>query len=171
MPAPGKWGDPTIPKHGWMCEEICDLAPDDGTPFEDYHAVCEMYERKRIRYQHHMIHPEWPGRIAAGVICAGKMENNKAAAKRREREARSRSGRRQRWSSLRAWKKSGTGNHHISRNRIHILVYRKANQQWRIRVKCEQTGVQQWGKKQFSTLKKAKLGSFDAYEYARDQLG
>lgn len=171
MPAPGKWGDPTTPKDGWMCEEIRDLAPDDGTPFEEYHAVCEMCERKRIRYQHLMTHPEWPGHVHAGVVCAGKMENNEAAAKRREKEARNRSGRRRRWPSLRAWEKSGQGNHHISRDGIHILVFRRRNGQWGIRVRCEHTGVEKWGKKQFSTLTQAKLRSFVAHEYARDQLG
>lgn len=171
MAAPGKWGDPTLPKHGWICEEIRDLAPDDGTPFEDYHAICEMCERKRIRYQHVMTHPKWPECICAGVICSGKMENNKAAAKRREREERNRCARRQRWPYLRAWKKSETGNHHISRNGIHILVHRKMNRPWRIRVRCEHLGGEHWGERQFATLEQAKLRSFDAYEYARDRWG
>ena len=130
-----------------------------------------MCERKRIRYQHLMRHPEWPENVGAGSVCAGKMENNKAAAKHREREARNRFERRRRWPSLVAWKKSDKGNHYISRDGIHILLYRKKNRQWGIRVSCEYTGDEKWGKKQFSTLKQAKLSSFVAHEYARDQLG
>ena len=36
---------------------------------------------------------------------------------------------------------------------------------------AQHTGVEEWGEKQFSTLKQAKLRSFVAHEYARDRLG
>ena len=171
MTAPGRWGDQTVPKSGWECEGFRDLNPEDGTPFEEYHAVCEMCELKHIRYQHVMTHSQWPGPILAGVVCAGKMENNKAAAKRRERDAINRSKRRERWPNLRTWNVSERGSHHISRDGIHILIYRQKNRQWRIRVKCEHTGDYCRGKKQFTTLEEAKLKSFEAYEYASGKLG
>jgi len=51
------------------------------------------------------------------------------------------------------------------------LVYRNTNQQWQIRVRCEHTGGDKWGKKEFCSLEQAKLRSFDAHQYSRDQLG
>ncbi len=171
MAAPGKWGNPDVPNDGWIFEEVIDLSPDDGTPFEEYCRICQMCESKAIRFQHRLSHAQWPHCINAGCVCAGKMENNGAAAKRREAVAYNRMLRKRRWPTLQAWQQSPNGNWHISHHGVHVLVVKVKSSKWRIRIKCEQLGGQKWGNKRFDTLRQAKQVSFDAFEYARDKLG
>ena len=39
-------------------------------------AGCEMCETQEIRYVHHMKHPEYPGSLGVGCVCAGKIEDD-----------------------------------------------------------------------------------------------
>lgn len=74
------WDDPNVPKVGWRCEEMTDLGDD--------RELCVMCNKIWIRFQHHMVHPDRPDvTLNCGSVCAGRMEENPAAAQRREADA------------------------------------------------------------------------------------
>jgi len=87
----GKWSEAGIPHKGWGCVGVTDLGPG-----EDNHTTCEMCESAAIRYVHHMSHPEYPGILDVGCVCAGHMEGNYAAAVGRDRQMRNAAAARQR---------------------------------------------------------------------------
>ena len=60
----GKWSEAGVPHRGWICVDIEDL----GEP----QMVCEMCESRRIRYVHHMQHPQFREVLAVGVRRCGK---------------------------------------------------------------------------------------------------
>lgn len=72
------WKRPDVPHSGWRCEAVYDLGEPVGT--------CRMCGHQIIRYVHVMVHPEYPRKIGAGCVCAGKMEGDPEAARTREAE-------------------------------------------------------------------------------------
>jgi hypothetical protein len=72
----GKWRMPGWPHIGWNCNDITDNETQD--------FICQMCEVQHIRYIHHMTHPQIPGELLCGCICAGYMENDYTGAKKRE---------------------------------------------------------------------------------------
>lgn len=92
----GKWGQPGVPKRGWVCQGIEDL----GEPLE----TCGMCETMTIRYVHLMVHDDYPEELACGCICSGHMEQDIEAAKVRETTMKNRARRREAWPDLRAWR-------------------------------------------------------------------
>jgi hypothetical protein len=87
MASTGKWLDLDVPKRGWSCAGIDDLGKDRMT--------CEMCEVQRIRWVHYMEHPNH-SQLMVGCICAGYMEENLDAARRREAGFKSRVAKEQR---------------------------------------------------------------------------
>jgi hypothetical protein len=75
----GKWGDPTVPRTGWVVGEVFD----HGKPC----FTCEMCETMTIRYEHQMYHPRYPEMLGTGCICSAHMTGDLASAKQRQREA------------------------------------------------------------------------------------
>jgi DNA helicase-2/ATP-dependent DNA helicase PcrA len=71
------WKRDDVPHSGWKCTGVTDL----GAPV----GVCEMCGHQIIRYVHHMVHPDY-GPLDVGCVCAGKMEGDIQAAKKREAE-------------------------------------------------------------------------------------
>jgi hypothetical protein len=67
---------------GWTCTDLEDLGA--------CVATCENCGKERIRYVHHMQHPERPEPLAVGCICAGYLTGDYAGAIRRERRAKDR---------------------------------------------------------------------------------
>jgi len=70
------WKRSDVPHDGWSCIDIIDLGEPNG--------ICRMCGHQIIRYVHVMFHPNYPKRIGAGCICAGRMEGNPEAARERE---------------------------------------------------------------------------------------
>lgn len=99
MTAPGKWGLPDFPKHGWECVGIEEL---DGLD-----EICQMCEVKEIRFVHIMEHPDGLS-LGAGCVCAGKMEGSPTASSRRERLHRNCSKRLANWMDH-TWKEHPSG--------------------------------------------------------------
>ncbi len=97
--APGLWGDPGVPKRGWLYADFEDLGTVD--------AVCEMCKERDIRYVHHLTHPDGH-ELAVGCVCASKMENEPGAAKQRETNYRNLAKRRQNFPN-RKWRTSKYG--------------------------------------------------------------
>lgn len=98
------WKHNDIPHSGWSCVGIIDL----GEPL----ATCKMCGKQTIRYIHQMHHDNYMGLIGAGCICAGKMEGNEEAAKKREADYKNRENRRKSFISHQR-KKSKNGNEYI----------------------------------------------------------
>jgi hypothetical protein len=74
----GKWSRTGVPHKGWVCDAIDDLGDDLET--------CAMCEVAEVRYVHVMTNPRWEGELRVGCVCAGRMEEDAAAAERREAE-------------------------------------------------------------------------------------
>jgi hypothetical protein len=62
----GKWAQSGVPHRGWKCIGIRD---DDG----EEPARCEMCELRTVRYVHVMRHPDYPGTLEVGRVCAAIM--------------------------------------------------------------------------------------------------
>ena len=154
--ASGNWANPNIPKDGWRCVSITDLDEPD--------AICEMCTVREIRYQHHMVHADWSDEIAAGRICAGKMENNRAAATRREQHMKNLAKQRANWHRRKNWQRSAKDNSYIRVGSLRIVVFRKRGG-WGIMVEDIDSGAVVWGQKTFKSRTDAKKGSFAAKEY------
>ena len=78
-----------LPDFGWYCSYIEDL--------EEVAAVCQWCCYTDIRYVHTMEHPDTSEVRYTGCICAGLMERNPEAARRREAVLKSRTTRRDKW--------------------------------------------------------------------------
>jgi hypothetical protein len=77
----GHWGDPSFPKAGWYCVGEDDLGRD-----ENNWATCEMCQSKSIRHVHYLRHRDMEQGLACGCVCAGHLEGDPEAPKKRERE-------------------------------------------------------------------------------------
>lgn len=113
------WKDPTVPHAGWRCVDIIDLGEPDG--------ICRMCGHQIIRYVHMMTHDNYPRRIGAGCICAGRMEGNEDAAKKRESEYKNRQMRLNTFLKRRRMK-SKNGNEYIKyKNEVIVILPDKFN--------------------------------------------
>lgn len=111
----GKWALWGVPHKGWYCVDVEDL--------EDETQICGMCESREVRFVHRMQHPNYPGILGVGCVCAEHMEEDYAAPKARESAMKSWARRRKGWLN-RKWKVSAKGNHWIKALDFHITVYR-----------------------------------------------
>jgi hypothetical protein len=147
----GKWSKPGVPHRGWQCVDIEDL----GKP----NLECEMCESQTIRYVHHMEHPTYPEVLQVGCICAGHMEGDLAAARTREASMKSRAGKRTRWLS-RVWRISANGNPWIKAYGYRVTVYPRGGG-WAATVSPEDDSFVKYSRRNYPTVDRAKLASFD----------
>lgn len=152
----GKWSQVGVPHSGWHCVETEDL--------EEPLEICEMCEVQQIRYVHVMTHPEFPEPLRCGCICAGHMEQDRAAAVFRERELKSVAARRQRWLK-RTWRTSHRGNEFLNVGDFNIAVFRSGR--WRFRIACRNeysrhAGFARTSRKGFDDKDSAKLAALEA---------
>lgn len=111
------WKREDVPHSGWECEGVSDL----GEPV----GICEMCGYQIIRYAHHMYHKDY-GHLTAGCVCAGKMEGDVEAAKKRESDFKNRQSRQTHF-YLKKWKKSHKGNEYLKIDGHIIVLYRIAD--------------------------------------------
>lgn len=169
---PNLWKRDDVPHSGWHCVDVIDL----GEPV----GICQMCGYQIIRYAHQMEHPDY-GHLSVGCVCAGRMEGDVEAAKRREKEFRNKQARRLRFFQ-RKWKQSKKGNEYLKIEDHVIVLYRHGKNQW-----GSQNGGQnfQSGKNQesgyvwkyaidnafcktaYPTRERAVAGAFDALENLR----
>lgn len=147
----GKWSVAGVPHRGWHCVDIEDL----GSPSD----TCEMCESKSIRYVHHMEHPDYPGTLKTGCVCAGHMEGDLTGARTREASMRNRASKRMRWTS-RKWKYSGKGNSYIKADGHRVTVYVKGAG-FGVVVSQDATTYQKHSNRVFKSESEAKLAAFD----------
>ncbi len=98
------WKRPDVPKEGWVCIDVIDLGEPVGT--------CRMCGHQIIRYVHVMYHPEYPRRIGAGCVCAGRMEGDPERARERENAFKNRLARKETFLNMKR-KRSRNGNEYI----------------------------------------------------------
>ncbi|MBQ9948614.1 MAG: ATP-binding domain-containing protein, partial [Oscillospiraceae bacterium] len=117
------WERDDVPHSGWYCEDVIDL----GKPV----GVCEMCGYHIIRYVHRMKHADYFKTVGAGCVCAGRMEGDVEAAKKREQDFKNRQSRRNTFVT-RPWKVSKNNNRYIKVNgRLVVLYYDDKRKCWR----------------------------------------
>jgi hypothetical protein len=152
--ATGKWLVSGVPHRGWTCTNVTDL---DEPSF-----TCEMCEVMVIRYVHTMEHPDYPEPLDCGCICAGNMEEDYAAAERREREMKNRSLRRARFPQLSGWRETRAGNETIkTRDGFRVVVF-PHGAAWSGLVEDLETGIKRFAQKRYSSPVEVKLAAFTA---------
>lgn len=152
LPSSGKWKDKITPKSFWTCQDVEDL----GSPS----LICEMCEREHVRYAHTMQHINHES-LTVGCICAGHMEGDLKASKKRESYLRSRQQRRTKWLDS-GWETSRGGNlHKTTRKNSHdeashhiVMIKSRYNQYSAI---IDGTKLSSW----FPNIAEAKYASFD----------
>lgn len=151
--SPNLWKRDDVPHGGWTCAGIEDLGAPSG--------ICEMCGYQIIRYAHHMEHPQYRS-LTAGCVCAGKMEGDIEAAKRREAEYKNRESRREHFFKKK-WKQSKKGNEYLKTDGHVLVLYclEKAGNKWKYSIDNES------GKTLYSDRDKAAAGVFDALEKLR----
>ncbi len=110
----GKWSQPGVPHHGWICVGMEDLGEPTGQ--------CEMCEAQAIRYVHQMKHPEYPDELGVGCVCAEHMETDKGASRSREKDLKNVAEKRKRWLT-RKWRLSKKGNPFLNTHGCHVTVF------------------------------------------------
>ena len=111
------WKRDDVPHSGWTCVGITDLGEPCG--------ICEMCGYQVIRYVHHMVHPNYR-QLNVGCVCAGKMEGDVAAAKKREQDFKSKQARRENFQK-RKWKQSRNGNSYAKIKDHLVVLYKLKN--------------------------------------------
>lgn len=150
--SPNLWNDPNVPKIGWHCVGVTDL----GAPI----GICEMCGYQIIRYAHYMSHPQYGG-LTCGCVCAGKMEGNISAAKRREAELKNKESRKTTFMN-KQWKKSVKGNEYLKKDGHLIVLFCSSERHlWKYSIDniiC---------KEMFATREAAVAAAFEALEKLR----
>ena len=148
----GKWSLQGVPHKGWRFSGLEDLGDLVGT--------CEMCETQSIRYVHNMDHPNYPGVLGVGSVCAGHMEGDFEAAEQREKKAVSLAGRRATWMKGQ-WRQSRNGNPYINRNGFNVVLYARSGR-WAYKITQRESG-HSWQGSRFATRDEAKLAAFERY--------
>ena len=156
----GKWSRVGVPHKGWMCVNVEDL----GEP----EAVCEMCEIQQIRYVHWMEHPDFSEVLAVGCICAGHMENDYEAPRKREYGLRNAAQRKRRWLN-RIWRVSLRGNTYLNTDGMNIVVYEKNDNSWGARIKDRTSGESISSRCRYTSEDAAKLAAFDVMIFLKQK--
>lgn len=143
------WERDDVPKTGWHCTGVTDL----GQPV----GICEMCGHQIIRYVHHMSHPNYRS-LNVGCICAGKMEGNINAAKRREQDFKNKQARKENFRKKK-WKISKNNNKYIKvKEHLIVLYFNSIYNNWKYSIDnvfCVEV---------FKTEEEAKDAAFEALE-------
>ena len=119
------WNKPEVPKTGWTCTGVTDLGSPSG--------ICQMCGHQIIRYVHHMVHPQY-GLLDVGCVCAGKMEGDENAARRREQDFKNKQARFENYQK-KPWKQSAAGNPYLKiKQHIVVIYYMKKINAWKYSV-------------------------------------
>lgn len=151
----GLWDEPSIARRGWVCVDVYDAK--DGDDHADIALpTCEMCCVREIRYVHVMEHPDHPGQLEVGCICAGWMTGDLDAARRREAVLVNRAARRRKWTARR-WRTSRGGNLWLRVDGTTVGVFRDPFHPgaWKTRV------GDRFGRRRYPDAATAQLALFD----------
>lgn len=143
------WKRDDVPHSGWTCIDVTDL----GGPF----GVCQMCGYQVIRYVHTMKHPDFPAILGCGCICAGKMEGNIDAAKKREQEFKSKQAIMNRLKE-KEFNRSSKGNYFLKyKKHLIVLYYREYDSIWKYSIDGVFCNIE------FLSREEAEKAAFDAF--------
>jgi hypothetical protein len=158
----GKWAQAGVPHKGWTCVDVEDLEHPD--------AICEMCETQEIRYVHWMTHPDYPGELGVGCVCAEKMEDDYTGPRKRETALRSSAARRKRWLT-RNWRISARGNPYLNTGGLNITIFPNADGTWGGRIEERATRRSVSARRKYTSEDRAKLAAFDAMIFLKSNRG
>jgi hypothetical protein len=149
-----------LPHSGWVYVGVEDL--------EDPEHVCEMCESAHVRFVHHVTHPKVPETLRVGCVCAGSMCGDSNLPVTKEKEAKSRRTRKQKWLT-RKWRKSAKGNLFLRASGKTVTVFEQRDLWNFCVVWSEQTGRFEWQRQEkkafgqggYRTPDEAKAAAFD----------
>ena len=146
------WERDDVPHSGWYCVGVTDL----GKPV----GVCEMCGYHIIRYVHRMKHNNYGKTIGTGCVCAGRMEGDVVAAKKREQDFKNRQSRKSTFVT-RKWKVSKNNNRYIKvGGRLVVLYHDDKHNCWRYSID------KVFGKGSYPTPEAAMEAAFDELDKA-----
>ena len=85
-----RWDKKDIPHKGWTEIGMEDLGEEAEFGEDIEYERCEMCGNEKIRYVHIMTHPEFPGELRVGCICACHMTDDYENPEARERDLKNR---------------------------------------------------------------------------------
>jgi hypothetical protein len=157
-----KWNIPNIPHKGWTLEDVYDIREDGQSPDDTDYETCMMCNNERIRFVHVVSHREVSENFKVGCVCAEKMTNDYTTPKRLENSLRNKANRRVNWTK-KNWKISQNGNHYLTVEDHHLLIYiDKKTKKYKCKIKDT------FGKKSFDTVQQAKVAIFNGIEYLKE---
>ena len=149
----GKWGEQGVPHKGWQCVDTQDLGPD-----REGWQKCEMCKAMDIRYVHVMRHPNYPGELGCGCVCAGNMEQDLQAARHRESSMKTSLRRRQAFVRSRHWRISQKGNPWMQRDGWTVTIFPRGTG---FKAVLSRADKKMFLPQVFATPNEAKLAAYD----------
>lgn len=149
-----RWNRPGIPHRGWTCVGSIDHGEPD--------FKCQMCGNEWVRYEQIMEHPEFVGTLGVGQVCAGKMTDDYAAAKARDRQMKNRTKRRLHWACSSKWKNAGGGSMRRRERGKTFLIYASTSIQGAWTYLVFAPGLLRVGEPGYPTADLSKLAAFDA---------
>ena len=149
------------PLENWRCEGVI-----DG---EEADFVCELCDCKKVRYIHVMTHPDYPGELKVGCICAGIMEGNRMAAIARDEAAKRKSQRRSNFRKKK-WAEPDENKWTVRYKRRSVCVERdvfRGRDFYKISIDADQ--YQWWNNHRIESLEDAKLVVFELIDMEETQ--
>lgn len=116
----GKWSDSAFPKTGWSCLYVHDNGESQSDDDSNM-VLCEMCELAKIRYVHHMVHPD-AGSLDVGCVCSGHMEGKPEEATARDKSLQNRARNLTAWLT-KAWAKNTAGQDQRIKDKHIVCVY------------------------------------------------
>lgn len=158
----GKWSQPGVPHKGWVCVSEYDTFEELG---DGEFETCGMCESAQVRFVHVMENDRYDGQLACGCICAGHMAEDLQTAEARDKQMRSKAGRRERFPKRAGWKMSAKGTPHIKVDGFHMLVFQRKDGFYGVGASRPGSDKTQWGSRRYKTVEAAQKGCFDAWQH------
>jgi hypothetical protein len=128
--------------------------------------MCESVE---IRYVHNMEHPDYPGTLGVGCICAEHMEEDYIRPRQREKRLRNEARRRANL-PRRKWSLSRAGNPYLDAEGFNLTVVPASGSGFQLVVKNQGSGRSKRGKETYASVQAAKGASPAALLWAQKNL-
>lgn len=148
-----------LPRKGWVLVDVIDTL-DDGEDFPGDHC---QFCGTGYRYEHLICHQDAPNAIyRVGCVCAEKLTHDYVNPRRREKELRSKAGKRRRWITSSRWRYCIDGHLHRIDGSDSISIL-PADGGYRLTISNH------IGRKTYSTLAEAKLAAYSGLSWVREQ--
>jgi len=143
----GNWSVPGIPHKGWECVGFYDLGSITGK--------CGMCGGQNIRYVHVMSHPDYPGTLECGCVCAEHMADGYNG---KDNEAVLRKAARRIKTQLKNWRTKHNGTQHKPYGDYYMIVFEKSGI-WTPMIKYPSDRIKPKCLQSYNTVDEAKLAA------------